>query len=564
MKRNVAIRISMKHLLSKLTTRLALPFVLLLSVLTLQADPVLHDLNMQVQLLDNGDARITEVRTMSIDHVGTECYIVMGFMNGSTVRDLTVSDETGREFENIGSWEVDRSRSWKAGKCGIVTKSDGYELCWGLGDEGSRVYTISYTVTDLVRAYDDADGFNFMFVAQDIKPAAQHAKITFVRGDGGEIPQDMVKMWAFRYDGDIEWMNGTVVAETATSMSSSQSMIVMLRFEKDVLHPTMNESGSFEQLREKAFEGSSYTSGMDFETIFWIIVIALIIILSPFIIMGYLIYMWLERRTANENLLWFRGQPYNGSLKKSYEVLNAYAYFSYDNKNLVSAMVLRLISMGAVAIEQHMVAPTGFKKLVGASPKPMQLLAIKELHVDENTPDRFALSKLFYIFSEAAGDDNLLQPNELRTWMSRHSSSVESFLNNIKPLRSKRTIRKDLKNVRDVLGMRLFLKDFTLANERHATEVRLWKEYLVYAELFGIADQVRKDMQQINPEYLRMDEVCRQLNNDRVVPLFTAATLSGIGDVQRAASRASSGGGGWASSGGGGGFSGGGSGGGVR
>ena len=556
----------MKHLLSKLTTRLALPFVLLLSVLTLQADPVLHDLNMQVQLLDNGDARITEVRTMSIDHVGTECYIVMGFMNGSTVRDLTVSDETGLEFNNIGKWDVDASRSRKAGKCGIVTKSDGYELCWGLGAEGERVYTISYTVTDLVRAYDDADGFNFMFVAQDIKPAAEHARITFVRGDGSEeIPQDMVKMWAFRYDGDIEWQNGTVVAETANSMSSSQAMIVMLRFEKDLLHPERSESGSFEQLREKAFEGSSYSSDdLDFETIFWIIIIALIIILSPIIIVGYLIYMWLERRKANENLLWFRGIPYNGSLKNSYEVLNAYAYFSYDNKNLVSAMVLRLISMGALAIEQHMVAPSGLKKLVGGSPKPMQLLAIKELRVDENTPDRFALSKLFYMFSEAAGDDNLLQPNELRRWMSNHSSSVESFLNNIKPLRSKSTVRKDFKNVRDVLGMKLFLKDFTLANERHATEVALWKEYLVYAELFGIAQQVRKDMMQINPDYLRMDEICRQLSNDHVVPMFTAATLSGIGDVQRAASRASSGGGGWASSGGGGGFSGGGSGGGVR
>lgn len=557
----------MKNLQSLQGIKVLLFNLLTLLPLSVLAGPSLHDLDITVQLLDNGDARITEVRRMSIDGVGTECYIVMGFMNGSTVRDLTVSDETGLEFNNIGEWDVDASRSRKAGKCGIVTKSDGYELCWGLGEEGERVYTVSYTVTDLVRAYDDADGFNFMFVAQDIKPAAEHARITFVRGDGSEeIPQNMVKMWAFRYDGDIEWQNGTVVAETASSMSSSQAMIVMLRFEKDLLHPQRSESGSFEQLREKAFEGSSYSSsdGLDAETIFWIFIIVLIIILSPFIIAGYLIYMWLERRKANENLLWFRGIPYNGSLRNSYEVLNAYAYFSYDNKNLVSAMVLRLISMGALAIEQHMVAPSGLKKLVGGSPKPMQLLAIKELHVNENTPDRFALSKLFYMFSEAAGDDNLLQPNELRRWMSSHSSSVEAFLNNIKPLRTKTAIRKDLKNVRDVLGMRLFLKDFTLANERHATEVALWKEYLVYAELFGIAQQVRKDMMQINPDYLRMDEICRQLSNDHVVPLFTAATLSGIGDVQRAASRASSGGGGWASSGGGGGFSGGGSGGGVR
>jgi uncharacterized membrane protein len=151
--------------------------------------------------------------------------------------------------------------------------------------------------------------------------------------------------------------------------------------------------------------------------------------------------------------------------------------------------------------------------------------------------------------------------------MTRHSSSVEAFLNNIKPIRSKSTVRKDLKNVRDVLGMKLFLEDFTLANERHATEVGLWKEYLIYAELFGIAKQVRKDMMRANSEFLKMDEVCRQLSNDSVVPMFTAATLSGISSIQRASSSSSfrsSGGGGWSSFGGGGGFSGGGSGGGVR
>lgn len=122
-----------------------------------------------------------------------------------------------------------------------------------------------------------------------------------------------------------------------------------------------------------------------------------------------------------------------------------------------------------------------------------------------------------------------------------------------------------MKNVREVLGMQLFLKDFTLANERHITELGLWKDYLVYAELFGIAKQVRKDMMKANPEYMNMDEVYRQLNDTNVLPAITYATLAGIGDVHRASSSSgSSGGGGWASFSGGGGFSGGGSGGGVR
>ena len=535
--------------------------------LSLLAGPTLDDLDILVELMDNGNARNTEVRRMAIDYEGTECYIVMGNLNGSTIRDFSVSDETGLMFTNVGEWDVDRSRSYKEGKCGIVTKSNGYELCWGLGDVGNRVYTVSYTVTDLVRAYDDADGFNFMFVAMNIKPAAEHARITFVGEDGKEIPQDLVKMWAFRYDGEVNWRDGTVVAETASYMSGDEAMIVMLRFEKDFLHPDKTESGSFDQLKDRAFDGND--DDWDFSAEDWLYIIGFLflIILSPVLFVYHLVKTWLWRRKATENLLWFRGLPYNGSLHKSYEALNAYSYGSYENKNLISALVLRLISMGAVAIEEHMVAPSGFRKVTGAAPKRMQLLAIKELKVGANTPDRFALSKLFHMFSEAAGDDNLLQPNELKSWMTRHSSSVEAFLNNIKPIRSKSTVRKDLKNVRDVLGMKLFLEDFTLANERHATEVGLWKEYLIYAELFGIAKQVRKDMMRANSEFLKMDEVCRQLSNDSVVPMFTAATLSGISSIQRASSSSSfrsSGGGGWSSFGGGGGFSGGGSGGGVR
>ena len=58
------------------------------------ARPQLKDLNILVVLSKNGDARITETRRMSIDSEGTECYIVIGNMNGSEVRDLEVSDET--------------------------------------------------------------------------------------------------------------------------------------------------------------------------------------------------------------------------------------------------------------------------------------------------------------------------------------------------------------------------------------------------------------------------------------------------------------------------------------
>ena len=164
----------MKHLRNKILLLL----MLLVSATTLFARPHLNDLNIRVVLMKNGDARITETRRMEIDSEGTECYIVVGNLNGSEVRDLTVSDETGRTFTNTGSWDIDRSRNWKEGKCGIVTKRNGYELCWGLGESGERTYTTSYTVTDLVKGYDDADGFNYMFVAQGVSPLPDHVKLS--------------------------------------------------------------------------------------------------------------------------------------------------------------------------------------------------------------------------------------------------------------------------------------------------------------------------------------------------------------------------------------------------
>ena len=48
--------------------------------------------------------------------------------------------------------DVNRSRSWKTGKCGIVPKHNGVELCWGLGESGWHTWTIRYRLSGLVQA----------------------------------------------------------------------------------------------------------------------------------------------------------------------------------------------------------------------------------------------------------------------------------------------------------------------------------------------------------------------------------------------------------------------------
>ena len=224
----------------------------------------------------------------------------------------------------------------------------------GTGRRASGTYTVSYRVTDLVRAYDDADGFNFMFVAQNIKPAAEHARITFMRQDEQPIAQEDVKMWAFRYDGDIQWRDGTVVAETASAMDDDQSMIVMLRFEKDFLHPQKSVAGSFEQLKERAFEGSDYNDEEVFEIGLTgvedtgparhLFAVAHLLSLT-------IAYIWWYRHRGQEGPALVPGPALQWQPEEKLRGAECLQLAVARKENLISALVLKLISIGALAIE---------------------------------------------------------------------------------------------------------------------------------------------------------------------------------------------------------------------
>ena len=200
---------------------------------------------------------------------------------------------------------------------------------------------------------------------------------------------------------------------------------------------------------------------------------------------------------------------------------------------------------------------------MGGEGKYQDCIVIGDYNINNRLLKSTPLKNLYDIFVLAAGDDRILQPKELRKWMQNHESEVMLFLKTIKPSMSLKECKRDLEEVRKVFGLKKFLEDFTLANERHLSEVALWNDYLVYATLFGIGDQVMKDMKQLNPEFLNMSEITRNMTNRDIVPNLMAATYLGSRDVVKATSR-SSGGGGSSSFSGGGGFHGGGSGGGVR
>ena len=545
-----------------LRSKWVLLLMLLASATSLSARPFLHSLDIRVVLSHNGDAHITETRVMDIDSEGTECYIGLGNMGGSEVRDLEVSDENGLEFTNIGSWDVDRSRDWKAGKCGIVYKHNGYELCWGLGDSGSRTYTTRYTITSLVHAYPDADAIRHVFLDQDVSPKPDIARLSIEAEDSTLFTEENCGIWGFRFGGELSFEDGKIIVHNTEPFDYRGALYIMVRFDKGLFEPTIQEDDTFEHKKELAFEGSDYMSD-DEEWTWEDTLILLFLALSFFVVpviglVWYFVYVWRARKKVNKNLLWYRDIPLNGNLQQANDMLNAYKYLGTDYNNLLSACILKLINMGAISIEETL----------NRKGKTEQNFVIHELKDQGDQP--LLLRKIHSMFKTAAGDDTVLEPKELRSFMrsSKNESITDSFINTLHTKTSISNYKERLDDVRQVFGLKKFLKEFSLLDERHVNEVSLWKDYMIYATLFGIADQVIKDMKKINPEYFNMDQVAAQMANDHTLPVIYSTLHSGtsraVANKAARESRASGGGGHSSWGGGGGGFSGGGFGGGVR
>lgn len=531
----------------------------------------LHNLYINVELQPNGDALISETREMTVGSEGTECYIVIGNLNGSEVNGLCVSDETGRNYDNIGLWQINRSRSEKAYKCGIVQKENGYELCWGIGDEGERTYVTSYTVTNLLKSYNEADGFNYMFVARNIRPYPQHVYLTIGCADNTEINDSIANIWAFGYKGSIWFEDGRIHAESEEPFESDYCMIIMAEFNDSIFQPGMSVSEPFENVKQRAFEGSDY--GMDFEDGSeeedWFDIIIGALVGGGMILLGlvgllaapvtYFVRWWKYKRGVS----WYRDIPFDGNLLTASDVLNKLRLGTANYDKLLSACVIKLINLGALGIESH---PNREGKVVPA-------FVVKKW--DGKGDAHILLRKIYTIFELAAGNDSVLEPWELKAYMKdkHNQGTIDSFLNVLHGVRLF-NLSKRKEEVRQLMGLKKYLSEFTLLDERGIQETTLWKDYMVYATLFGNAKRVIKEMQKINPEYFKLDNIAGQMAEGMTVPTIYTVFQHGTADAYSAkmlrehptssGSGRSWGGGGFSSFGGGGGFSGGGSGGGIR
>lgn len=227
----------------------------------------------------------------------------------------------------------------------------------------------------------------------------------------------------------------------------------------------------------------------------------------------------LLRKRLAAGLEYYRDIPAGGNLKVANAVMNSISSaWLTDYSGLFGALILRLIDKEALLMEWK-------SNMYGA--EPHAVLSINSKGTPKNLSD--TEMGFFLLMKGAAGADGVLQPRELQQYI-RHNDVP--FFKEIATLNDKeKETAKNPDTPRQLLGLRKYLLDFSLIGEREIKEMTLWKEYLVYATLFGIADKVCDNFATVYPDYFRMNSLAgTQLNivGNNALVSYVSASMEGM------------------------------------
>lgn len=184
---------------------LLLPFVL--QKISAASGDSFREINIFVDILENGDARIVENWTVYNGDSGTEWYKPINDLKNMDIKDFFVLFE-GKEGEDRGeNWNPNGDFDSKAYSYGINKLGPkNYELCFGKSKRGPFTYTLSYTYTNFIENFKEsadnegyASGFIVKLVNDNMDPAPEKVTIE-IKSKSAEFNSENSGIWAFGTD----------------------------------------------------------------------------------------------------------------------------------------------------------------------------------------------------------------------------------------------------------------------------------------------------------------------------------------------------------------------------
>ncbi len=450
-----------------------------------------YSLDINYLLQRDGSAVVTEVWDIDVAE-GTEWYLVRNNMRDIEVRDFMVHDEKWSSYIVDTPWDVDRDIDEKAGRCGIVETDDGLELCWGLGSYGRHQYTVEYTLTNAVQSLSDYDMFHFQTVNRKLSTAPEKV-MTVVEVADYQMDTTNVRFWGFGYVGRTEIMEGRVVFSSSEPFESESSMICLLRFDKGIFSSSSSLDKSFEEHLSVALGNSGYVeedvngwaiaAGVAGGLLLVIFGIASIVRVSRRQVLG----MNYDEVEESKEI------PFGGNLYVANQVLDELME-SRRGSSVAAALIVRMIYNDILRVRK-------------IDDENIEI----SFNPDFDAEGLDGTAKVLYnMMKDASGEDGVLQEDEFENWSSEHEKRVVKWEKAIDEAAKKFIEEKGYKldgrynsefqrEARKLLGLKKYLGKFDELKQADFSDAEKLKDYLVYAALFEIADDLAERINAVNP-----------------------------------------------------------------
>lgn len=539
----------------------------------------IKNINMDIYIDDEGDAHVKEVWQVRATK-GTEIYKTYNNIGESTFTDFKVR-LNGTEFTNIGSWNVNGSFDDKAYKNGIHYISDGLELCYGISKYGNNIYEFEYIITDFVVNLNDSQMVYWTLVPKNMSDTIGDV---YIKIHSSFAYKDTLDIWGYGKYGAPAYVYDGYIEMSSDNLNSDEYMTALIKFEPNTFNTTHKIDKDFSYYYDLAEDGSDdYKEPTTLEKI-----LTGLINLSIIGFIFYLIAVAINRSTIKStrynkskkklpvDIPYFRDIPGKKELFRNYYISNLYGII-LQKTDFLGAVLLKWMKEGSVTIEKT--EKKGFFK------KTDIVTAMKIGDVVCNN----SLEKELYDMIKSAAKDDYLESDELKKWSRNHYDKLLSWFDKALnyqgdalildgSIQRNETQKMLFKNVTftenesvlneaiQLAGLKKYLIEFSNMKEKEAIEVHLWQDYLIYAQMFGIAKRVAEQFKKMYPEIIEQTNYNFDFDTVVFINDFSRSAVSSANAARSAAiERArnySSGGGGFSSGGGGGGSFGGGSGGG--
>ena len=575
-------------IMKKNIKKIILIFIISITIIciknTVQANSI-SSINMDIYVNNSGNAEVTETWTCYTNE-GTECYHPYYNLGNSKITNLSVSDQT-QTYSTQSYWDTEDSFSQKAYKCGINNIYNGVELCWGISNHGSNTYTVKYNISGFVAQLTDSQMMYWTLIPHDFSNTIGSVNIKIYSDKSYEYT---TPVWGYGNYGGLCYVDkndGAIHLSTdGKSLNKTEYITFLAQFPNETFSSNNLLDHEFEYYKKMADEGSTKYNKKQ-KNIFEIIlgIISALFHIVPFFMIfiiaiiestkkKYGFKYGAAKKKIPKDVAYYRDIPCEGDLFKAYYI--AYQYDIMKNKtDILGAIILKWLKQGIIRTEQ--------KEKGNIFKKEDTVIVLKDENLTGNEnqteiKDYFA-KKIknrkeldLFLMMYKASLDGILENKEFEKWCKKSYEKILDWFDDIlreqrDALAEENLLIKEKGGVTGIkyvatpelkeealklAGLKKYLLEYTLIKERKAIEVELFEDYLIFAQILGIAKQVSKQFKELYPD---MIEQTHYSSYDNIVYInyISSRGVSSASSAKAAAESYSSGGGGFSSGGGGGG-----------